>query len=75
MKQGAILTDTYGWQRSRAIEVLEWGQGYSLDIGFTKRQFFAGVSKDIISDVLDVGARLATNLDDIEPYVGFHIRF
>jgi hypothetical protein len=71
VKQGAIYTKSDGFERSTSIELLE-KNGWSLDVGATKSQGFAGISKDILDDNIDVGAGITTKK---QAYVGFSVKF
>jgi hypothetical protein len=74
-KNGIIMTPKYGVEASHAIELIELPKGFSIDVGITPTQVFAGVSKDIL--VLpklewDIGAGVTSKR---QIYVGTQIRF
>jgi hypothetical protein len=74
-KKGVILTPEHGVETSRAIELIELPRGFSVDVGVTPTQVFAGVSKDIITlpkFEWDVGAGVTSKR---QFYVGTQIRF
>jgi hypothetical protein len=69
------VTRSQGIEKSQAIEIKKFDNGWSLDLGLTKTQGFAGVSKDIIKTEkleLDVGAGVTTKK---QGFAGIHIRF
>lgn len=74
-KTGVMYTDAYKFQATKSVEVIKLKNGWSFDIGASPKEVFGGVSKDIISDVLDIGTGLATDFKQIEPYIGITWRF
>jgi hypothetical protein len=74
VKYGYIYTKKFGLEESKAVELWE-KNGWSLDLGRTETQLFAGVAKDIYDNKLftiDVGAGLTTAK---QIYTGIHIKF
>jgi hypothetical protein len=74
IKYGSIYTQKYGLESSKAIEIWE-KNGWSIDLGTTSTQLFAGFARDVYKNkhlTVDVGAGL-TSAKQI--YTGIHIKF
>lgn len=68
-----IFSKIEGLEQSMAIELIE-KNGTSLDLGTTKSQLFAGISKDLIKDNTiewDIGAGITSKKN---MYLGTHFR-
>lgn len=75
MKSGVIWSPSQGIEASHAIQVKKFNNGWSIDLGVTKSQGFAGISRDLLKTEkieLDIGGGITTKK---QGYVGMHMKF